>query len=644
MSNVIDLGLVIGDTGPTGPTGPTGDTGPTGPTGPIGTVEVMTPTKIGGAKLGKGLSLDSDALNLGPLTDSGSGASVQTDGCGIFGVTGEGWSEQDTTTGKNLLPNNLVDTTVSGVTFTKLPDGGIKVYGTETGSNSRTDIGQVTLEPGTYTGSIGGRLAGNLRFTVYSPSTHTLYIQAKYGKRTFTVQSQDTVHVYFTSTGSNYQLEDTVIYPQIESGSTATEYEPYTGGKASPNPDYPQEIKVARGRNLIDWNSYYGAYKQNDEYHATSQTFLTTHIPVPKELIGKIVVFSVYIDVPSGAGNLRPLAHVGDTDINGSPNIASGSSGMSSVAFKPESENDFVCIYYGSGGSVTVAISQPQLELGTTPTPYVPYGHVGLEVTANGQTTVTPVPLPSKGFLGALPDGTKDTLSIDSAGGVVVRNATNEIVFTGSSQEEWHRTSSKNGAYIYTAAYGIGAYSQIKMTHFPYYAFSEWQSPEYVCTVDSNSIVVGFPSSFADTSRSGPAPWVAWLASNHVTVLYPLATPTTESLGYIDLPELPAGATVSIPELEAIGVEWWIESAERIVEHSQNILARAIYDSATDDLANIAPVEYGTASTNYTVGSYLVQNGVFYRVTTAIATGETIKPGTNVTATTVMAEVVRLTA
>ena len=38
---------------------------------------------------------------------------------------------------------------------------------------------------------------------------------------------------------------------QIEEGSTATDYEPYCGGQPSPNPDYPQEIKVVTGNNLI---------------------------------------------------------------------------------------------------------------------------------------------------------------------------------------------------------------------------------------------------------------------------------------------------------------------------------------------------------------------------------------------------------
>ena len=49
-----------------------------------------------------------------------------------------------------------------------------------------------------------------------------------------------------------------------------------------------------------------------------------------------------------------------------------------------------------------------------------------------------------------------------------------------------------------------------------------------------------------------------------------------------------------------------------------------------------------TATANHAVGSYLTMGGTLYRVTTAIATGEAITPGTNVMATTVMAEVLSL--
>ena len=38
---------------------------------------------------------------------------------------------------------------------------------------------------------------------------------------------------------------------QIEKGSTATSYEPYVGGTASPNPDYPQAVNVVTGTQTI---------------------------------------------------------------------------------------------------------------------------------------------------------------------------------------------------------------------------------------------------------------------------------------------------------------------------------------------------------------------------------------------------------
>lgn len=38
---------------------------------------------------------------------------------------------------------------------------------------------------------------------------------------------------------------------QIEKGSTATSFEPYVGGTASPNPDYPQDIQVVTGTQTV---------------------------------------------------------------------------------------------------------------------------------------------------------------------------------------------------------------------------------------------------------------------------------------------------------------------------------------------------------------------------------------------------------
>ena len=59
-------------------------------------------------------------------------------------------------------------------------------------------------------------------------------------------------------------------------------------------------------------------------------------------------------------------------------------------------------------------------------------------------------------------------------------------------------------------------------------------------------------------------------------------------------------------------------------------------------LAAIADPDGPTATANHAIGTYLTMDGTLYKVTTAIASGEAIVPGTNVTATTVMAEVLSL--
>lgn len=60
--------------------------------------------------------------------------------------------------------------------------------------------------------------------------------------------------------------------------------------------------------------------------------------------------------------------------------------------------------------------------------------------------------------------------------------------------------------------------------------------------------------------------------------------------------------------------------------------------------ASIAAVESTVATSNHAVGSYFVVDNQLYKATRAIATGETIAPGTNCTPTTVMAELVALTS
>jgi hypothetical protein len=76
-------------------------------------------------------------------------------------------------------------------------------------------------------------------------------------KDSYTIDTTDYNYLIVNAT----KLEDI----QVEKGSEATSYEPYTGGQPSPSPDYPQEIKSVVnptvkvvGKNL--WNPIVGGY------------------------------------------------------------------------------------------------------------------------------------------------------------------------------------------------------------------------------------------------------------------------------------------------------------------------------------------------------------------------------------------------
>ena len=118
---------------------------------------------------------------------------------------------------------------------------------------------------------------------------------------------------------------------------------------------------------------------------------------------------------------------------------------------------------------------------------------------------------------------------------------------------------------------------------------------------------------------------------------YPLTTPTTTPID----PPLCMSYRTEKGGTERVTVTSGSMSAPPVISARQGADADALRDRA---LSAIAPVEGATASANYAVGSYLVHGGKLYKVTSAIASGESITPGTNVMATTVMAEVIALTS
>lgn len=143
-----------------------------------------------------------------------------------------GKTEQVQTTGAQLLPFPYVtgDMTKNGVTFAVQEDGGIKVTGTATEfvifNIAKIDFGANSIfNNSTGNGKVLSGGKDNVKIEYHGLNKNT-----------------------YLSIGKGLTV-NTVIYPQLQNGTAATPYEPYTGGKPSPSPEYPQEIK-----NSGKWN------------------------------------------------------------------------------------------------------------------------------------------------------------------------------------------------------------------------------------------------------------------------------------------------------------------------------------------------------------------------------------------------------
>ncbi len=161
-----------------------------------------------------------------------------------------GNTKQNTTTGKNLLPP-LDSGSLNGLTFTTNSNGITTISGTTTSVTTYFKNVNKILPAGTYTLSI------NLSYTPPANSSQLILQDInnvrlatinlwKITSKTFTLSADTEIKNYYLFSNSGIQHNGTISI-QLEKGSTATSYEPYTGGQPSPNPSYPQEVEVVTG-------------------------------------------------------------------------------------------------------------------------------------------------------------------------------------------------------------------------------------------------------------------------------------------------------------------------------------------------------------------------------------------------------------
>lgn len=303
-----------------------------------------------------------------------------------------GKSEQKQYSGDNIYYMDYEDysQTYNGarITSTKF---GYSVSGTISGAGGYTLTNRyITLAPGTYKMLLKNISALKIGLSKRDYSAIATISEGK-TDTTFTLDEETEVclTIRYSNTTSN-ETNEIMLTKNLE----ATSYEPYTGGIPSPNPDYPQEIKSVVnptvkvcGKNLLNLNSYKENVKNgititpifnNEElqYLILNGTFKTAEWAVI--WIGTLNPGTYTFSAQNS--NVKVLRNWNEqnntftvTDENSVYRIVTNSSNM--------------------GESVKNVKIYPQLELGSTPTPYEPYH----EQTVTLPYTLNAIPVSSGG-------------------------------------------------------------------------------------------------------------------------------------------------------------------------------------------------------------------------------------------------------
>lgn len=207
-----------------------------------------------------------------------------------------GKTEQVQTTGAQLLKPKDGSYTVFGVSV-DIANGEIKLSGTATSSGGRTIrlSEPFLLKAGTYSSEVDGKID-----FILSKNSDNSYL-VNLAVKNFNVNEDTEVYV-----GLNVMAQNTYnnkYHIMLNSGNIALPYEPYTGGKPSPSPEYPQEIK-----SVGKWNDEKQKYevdvKVSNCGYLQKGSYADKIRPLPLE---KGKTYRIYVDVNSAVVNVGIL-------------------------------------------------------------------------------------------------------------------------------------------------------------------------------------------------------------------------------------------------------------------------------------------------------------------------------------------------
>lgn len=456
-----------------------------------------------------------------------------------------GKSTQAQYSGKNLLNcDKATVQTINGVTFTPIYDNNILQYidvnGTATAninyllSDNKFDDNLVLN--GCPAG--GSSTSYCLKYQNWDSSWENMAERIDSGNGATTINRSESVYFYtriFIQSG--YTANNLKFYPMIRStDSTDTSFEPYVGAIPSPNPDYPQEIKSVvepvvkvMGKNLFD-----GLLEQGNSVNSTTTNRVksTNFVSIKK---GEKYCISIKnntdfsIALLSSTSKGYPLGSniecgtKGVFQDSGIDSFTATKDGYLSFVLKRQ---DAANITPGDFANVNIL-----LEKGTTiATSYEPYQEQS--VTLSG-ITLNAIPVSSGGNV-TIDEQQYVADYVDVERGKIVRMV-RKVVLNGS--ETWTAQSASAGSeskrmWALTIIGAIKTGSSSKAVGALCSHFEE-NTPTFTYNNEKDAFSIsedGERFQFRKLGVSAAADWKSWLSENNITVYYPLAIPTEESL------------------------------------------------------------------------------------------------------------------
>jgi hypothetical protein len=177
--------------------------------------------------------------------------------------------------GKNLLQVENVSETINGITFTVNEDKSVTLSGTATAITWLILNSSITLEAGTYTMS-SGNTSNTIRMYCGALGGYTIN-----GVITKTLTSSQTSDISINIPNGTVIDTPITIYPMVEKGSTATDYEPYT------STSYPIHL----GEHWLGWiGNYQDRFFKNIPNTTDYKSDLEDNEWYLEKKIGKIVL------------------------------------------------------------------------------------------------------------------------------------------------------------------------------------------------------------------------------------------------------------------------------------------------------------------------------------------------------------------